>query len=93
MAPELITVLRVELGAHHLRPGRTNHTISGPNGFETFPPFVALEIAHCADENSYYLFHIAENGMIADTWHQSLEEAIEQAEFEFEVMPKEWSEV
>ena len=33
-----------------------------------------------ATTTDYYLFHISENGEVADTCHQTLEEAFDQAE-------------
>lgn len=93
MAYELIVIKRVKLGPHHLKPGRTRHWIHDSNGTRAFPPFVALEIAKNPSDEACYLFHIAEDGTLADTWHSSLEEAIEQAEFEFEVKADEWTEV
>jgi hypothetical protein len=81
--PELITIKRVALGPQHLRPGRTKHRIRDAKGAREFAPFVALEIASYPNEHSYYLFHISENGEVADTWHQTLEEAFDQAEWEF----------
>jgi hypothetical protein len=88
--PELTTLKRVVLGRHHLQPGRTRHTISDTNGIREFPKFVALEIAGYANAESCYLFHICENGQVADTWHQTIEDAIHQAEYEFGVQREEW---
>ena len=88
--PELITTKKVALGPQHLRPGRTKHTIRDAKGERDFAPFVALEIASYPNEQSCYLFHISENGEAADTWHQTLEEAFDQAEWEFGVQRNEW---
>jgi hypothetical protein len=85
---------RVALGGpHHLRTGRTRHTIKDANGIREFAPFVALEIASYPNTESCYLFHISENGEIADTWHQSVDEAIQQAEWELGVKREEWIDV
>jgi hypothetical protein len=91
--PQLISHKRVALGPHHLQPGRTKHTISDSKGNRDFPPFVALEIASYPGEESCYLFHLCESGECADTWHQSLQEAVEQAESEFGVHESEWMDV
>ena len=91
--PELITRKKVTLQPHHLRPGRTRHYIKDANGHREFAPFVSLEIASYPEEKSCYLFHISENGEMADTWHESLQDAIEQAEFEFGVRKDEWTDV
>jgi hypothetical protein len=88
--PELVTTKRVVLGSHHLRPGRTKHTIQDANGIREFTPFVSLEIASYPHTESCYLFHISQNGEVADTWHQTVEEAIDQAEYEFGVQREEW---
>src|SRR5438105_6082503 len=90
---ELGTTKRVALGPHHLRPGRTKHTIREANGLRELGPFVALEIASHPNEQSCYLFHISENGEVADTWHQTLGEAFDQAEWEFGVQRNEWIDV
>jgi len=39
-----------------------------------------LEIAPYPNEHSCYLFHLSKNGELADTWHQTLVEACDQAE-------------
>ena len=91
--PDLVKLKRVSLSPHHLRPGRTRHTISDANGVRAFAPFVALEIVSYPNEKSCYLFHISENDEIADTWHQSVEEALDQAEYEFGVRRTEWTDV
>jgi hypothetical protein len=91
---DLITLKKVALGPQHLRPGRARHRRNDGNGnLRDFPPFVCLEIAMTASRDAYYLFHIAENNEIADTWHQTLDEAFEQAEFEFGVERNEWVDI
>lgn len=89
--PELVTLKRVSLGPHHLRPGRTKHTIRDRGEIREFAPFVALEIVAYPNERSCYLFHISEAGEIADTWHESIEDALYQAEYEFGVQQSEWT--
>jgi len=51
---------------------------------------VDLEIAALPGEQSCYLFHICGDGTGIDTWHQTVSEAMEQAEWEFGVRPDEW---
>jgi hypothetical protein len=91
--PQLIVQKRVSLGPQHLRPGRTTHTLIDGNGTNAFPPFVSLESAAYPGEQTCSLFHTCENGLGTDTWHQSVEETMEQAEFEFGVQGSEWTEV
>ncbi len=83
-------MMKVLLGKHHLRPGRTRHQIADGHGRRGFPPFVRLEIAQYPGDSSYYLLHICGDGQIADTNHETIEEAMHQAEWEFGVQPNEW---
>lgn len=46
-----------------------------------------------ARSGGFYLYHYDAAGRcIADTWHAALGEAKEQARFEFEIEPTDWSE-
>jgi hypothetical protein len=91
-APKMIAVKRLLLGPQHLSPGRTVHRISDGKGIQPFPPFKSLEIAHYPGSEGYYLFHICADGG-TDTWHESIEDALHQAEFEFAVKPDEWEDI
>jgi hypothetical protein len=91
--PRLITVKRVLLGPQHFTPGRTLHTVLDKDGSRPFPPFTSLEIAHYEGSNEYYLFHICGDGQVADTWHQSLADALYQAQWELGVQPNEWMDI
>ena len=71
-----VALKRVMLGTHHLRPGRTRHSVNGRD----FPPFVSLEIAQYPGDSGFYLLHICANGAMADTYHESIEDAMHQAE-------------
>ena len=81
-----VAVKRAVLGDHHLRPGRTRHSLNGKD----FPPFVSLEIAQFPTDSGFYLLHICASGEVADTWHETVEDAMHQAEFEFGVHKDEW---
>jgi hypothetical protein len=87
----MLAIARVKLAAHHLSPGRTKHTLSDSKGIRPFPPFVELVITHDPGQEGYYLMHHAADGTGTDTWHERLEDAIDQAEWEFEVKPEEWT--
>lgn len=73
--------------------GKTMHLIGAPHP-------VAVEDAKIADpvaveiveeEGAFYLLRLNEAGdCIADTWHESLESAKAQAEFEFSVQSGDW---
>jgi len=84
------SLFRVELGSHHLRPGRTKHTLVDAAGARDFPLFKALEIAKFPEDEGFYLLYEPETGHGTDTWHLSLDDAMHQAEWEFGVMPAEW---
>ncbi len=83
-------IARAKLGPHHLSPGRTKHTLSDSRGVRPFPPFVELVIAHYPGQAGFYLMHHAADGTGTDTWHERIEDAMDQAEWEFEVKPEEW---
>ncbi len=87
-----VTTMEVSLGVHHLRPGRTRHTISNGAGEREFPPFVKLKIAQSrySSDLGFYLLHICADGSMADTYHSTVEEALHQAEREFGVQRSEW---
>jgi hypothetical protein len=87
---QMIAIRRVKLASHHLTPGRTKHHLADANGTRDFPPFVSLSIVHEPGGTACYLMHECENGPGTDTWHQSLDAAIHQAEWEFGVLPEEW---
>jgi hypothetical protein len=89
---KMIAIRKVMLGEHHLSPDRAKHTLSDGQGTRAFPPFTALWIVHDPDDSGYYLMYGCENGQSTDTWHQSLEDALHQADWEFGVQPEEWTE-
>jgi hypothetical protein len=60
--------------------GRTRHIVKG----EEVREFACLAIAHYPDAPGFYLFYCDENWhVVTDTFHDTLEGAISQAEFEF----------
>jgi len=67
------------------------HVIFDQRGKRPFPPFVALEIVGVPGRDGCYFFHICVDGQIADTWHGTVAEAVEEAEYEFGVKPDEWT--
>jgi hypothetical protein len=74
----------VELQRQH-RPSRTRHTINGV----PCPRFTRLEITKYAEEAGFYLL-LCSDGQGTDTWHETLDDAFDQAEFEFGVKRREW---
>lgn len=53
-----------------------------------------LEIVQIPPDSGFYLLYLDENGTeLTDTWHESLERALDQASFEFGLLPQEWERV
>ena len=77
--------------------GKTRHSIGAlfdgvPTPIEDLPTPEWVEISE--EDGAYYLFHLDADGVcFADTWHQSLDEAKEQAAFEFGIESNDWAEV
>jgi hypothetical protein len=66
------------------------HTVRGE---KILPPH-ELQIVAYPDVEGFYLLYLDSNGeVITDTFHESLVKALEQAEWEFNVLPNEWSDV
>ncbi len=84
--PKLIR--RVKLGPSHLPTGKTHHY----HGTQQLPPPSELRIVQYADDPGFYLFYCDDTGKeFTDTYHETLEEALSQAAWEFTVRPDEWA--
>ena len=74
--------------------GNTTHSIGSlkdgkPVVEEAIPTPAWVEIHE--DGGGFFFMHFDESGdVIADTWHQSVNEAKEQAEFEFGILASDW---
>ena len=71
--------------------GATTHAVATQNGPLPcpVPSYVVIE----EQDGAFYLFRYTEEGAcIADTWHLSIEEAKNQAEFEYEIRDNDWFE-
>lgn len=74
-------VLQVADLASATPTGRTRHAV----GNAEVGNFAGLAIAHYAGKIGVYLFYCDENWVaITDTFHDSVEQAVRQAEFEFD---------
>ena len=80
----------LQLASHHLSPGRTKHQLVDSTGRRDFPPFKTLEISQYDGDSGFYLLYHPESGSGTDTWHQTLDDAMHQAEWEFGVTSSEW---
>jgi hypothetical protein len=87
---EMTVIRKVLLNERHLRPGRTHHTISDTKGRRDFPPFVSLFITDTQGHSEVVMWRHCENGQAAHTHHDTLDDAFNQAEFEFEIARCEW---
>ncbi|MEQ8848132.1 hypothetical protein [Botrimarina sp.] len=80
----------VELDETTPPTGNCTHSVNGAE----FPPvsFAGLIVAQYAGEKSFFLFYCDDGwNVITDTWHQTLEDAISQANFEFENLSNRWA--
>ena len=87
---EMIVIKKVALNERHLRPGRIRHTICDKHGEREFPPFVSLVITQTVGHSETIMWRLCEDGSAAHTHHGMLDEALDQAEFEFEIKQNEW---
>jgi hypothetical protein len=54
-------------------------------GGRVHPPFEGLVIAQYADETGFYLFYCNHDWtVVTDTWHETRDDAEDQARFEYE---------
>lgn len=90
---QLMTIKQIALCPHHRQPARVGTIIHGGGITRPVPPIVALQIARYPGEESCYLFHFAKNGEGTDTFHESLEEAVDHAEQLYGVSRAEWGNV
>ena len=77
--------------------GKTKHSLGciigdTPVEIERLPVAKWLEIVE--EESGIFLYHYNANGdCVADTCHQSIKEAMSQAEFEFNIKKADWREI
>lgn len=66
---------------------QTTHTLNGSK----IGPAATLRILQYDGDPGYYLMHFNAAGEeIADTYHDTIEDAVAQAEWEFNIKPEEW---
>ena len=76
--------------------GRTIHAkatleLGMPHASEALPRAEWVEISQ--ESGGVYLYHFDKGGIcIADTWHMTVEEAKDQANFEFGILESDWQE-
>ena len=89
---EPMVLARIRLGERHRPTGRTKHYYGLPGGERHEVPVpVELRITKYEGDAGYYLFYCDESGQeLTDTYHDSVADAMAQAEWEFGVRPDEW---
>jgi hypothetical protein len=71
--------------------GNTVHRVASPDGEFVVPPPVSVRIE--SHDGGCYLLRLDGSGQcIADTWHRTIKEAMEQAAFEYEIAESAWRE-
>jgi hypothetical protein len=84
---EPMVLLRLPLTPAHSPTGKTRHFSGG----ELLPAPSELRIVKYADDPGFYLFYCDNTGKeLTDTYHDTLEGAMAQAEWEFGVKENEW---
>jgi hypothetical protein len=82
-----VILRRLRLTQAHSPTGKTRHRSGGA----LLPPPAELRIAQYSNDPGYYLLHYDSDGReMTDTYHDSLEDAIAQAEWEFGAHEGEW---
>ena len=77
---------RIRLGKDKPSTGKTRHY----KGKDLLPDASEPQIVSY-DHEIFYLFYLDEAGyLITDTFHESLEKAFQQAEFEYSVPKEDW---
>ena len=87
---EYIILKHVVLGSKHVATGQTRHYL----GTEILPLPSELSIAQYPGDSGFYLLYFDSSGKeLTDTYHDSVENAMAQADFEFQVKPSDWQDV
>jgi hypothetical protein len=90
MASEYVRLARAQVDPARVT-GETRHYREG----QLQSPPHRLEIVQIPqDRNGYYLLYLDENGFeMNDTWHESIDRAMDQANYEFGLLPSEWERI
>lgn len=81
-------ICRLRLGPSHQPTGKTRHFF----GSSEIPLPVELRIVQYDGDPGLYLFYCDPTGKeMTDTYHDSLEGAMSQADWEFNVKPEDWN--
>jgi hypothetical protein len=76
-----------KIDERHRATGNCRHSVGG----QIMGAAAGLAICQYHDDHSYYLFYCDPAwNVITDTWHETTEDAMEQAEFEYEHVSATW---
>jgi hypothetical protein len=79
----------IKLDKEHKSKDKTRHFVDGNYVNENISE---LRIMHFENSSGFYLLYYDNNGNeLTDTYHDTVEDALKQAEFEFDVKPNEWN--
>jgi hypothetical protein len=85
---------KINLSNQHKPTGKTKHYRAKNFNFsdrEELPSPSSLQIVQFLDDPGYYLLYFDKQGEeLTDTYHESIEKAMDQANFEFNILPHEW---
>lgn len=74
-----------------LRPGSATGKTRHFSGGELLPPPVKLQIAQYPDGEGFYLFYLdANDEVMTDTYHDTIEAAMKQGTWEFNTAVEDW---
>ena len=78
---------RIRLSPQHGPTGNTRHVRGG----QPLPPPHELKVVQYPEDEGFYLLHFDARGEeLTDTYHESIEDALAQADWEFNVRADEW---
>lgn len=81
-----MVLARVRLSDKHQPTGRTKHFLGLGSGQVEIPTPVELRITQYAGTDGFYLFYCDDDGTeLTDTFHDTASDALDQAEWEFNV--------
>jgi hypothetical protein len=84
---KLLVLFEIQLGKEHAPTGKTLHTLGG----QPLPAAVSLQIVQLGGADGYYLFYLDGSGKeLTDTWHETIDRAMKQAEREYGVKKSDW---
>ena len=84
---EYVVLRRVQISGKFRPTGKTKHHVYGVE----MPTPSSLKIVKYPNDPGFYLFYCNDKGEeMTDTWHETLQKAFEQANWEFGVVEGDW---